>query len=109
MAYKPGKFSDVVSYEKEKTAKLKAQDEKNIARNEKQYAGELHLEGRKAYFRERFEGIELKEQQLPQIGPFENIAETYHFMEGYKKGPFLVEIGAIPEEYQQIDVQKKHR
>jgi len=108
MTYKPGQYSNAVYFEKEKMEKLKKQDEKNKARNEKEYAGELHLEGRKAYFRERFEGIPLESQQLPQIGPFKNITETYNFMKGYEKGSFLERIGAIPPEYQE-EVQRKHR
>lgn len=109
MAYIPGQYSKALAAQQYNEERLKKQDNKNKGRNERQYAAQLHNEGRKAYFKELFEGIELKDQQLPQIGPFENIIETHNFMEGYKKGPFLVEIGAIPEEYQQMDVQKKHR
>jgi len=109
MFYRPGYNSDALAAEKYNNDRLEKQNNKNVARNEKEFGSELHMAGRNAYFKELFEGIELKDQQLPQIGPFENIMETHHFMEGYNKGPFLVEIGAIPKEYQQMDVQKKHR
>lgn len=87
--------------------KLEEQNNKNVARNEKSYASDLHMAGRKAYYVEYFHGIKLEDQELPQIGPFEIITDTHHFKEGYKRGAFLVENNIIPEEYQEIS--KKHR
>lgn len=92
--------SDRLAAEQYYQGVLKKRDSKNVARDEKPFAAQLHHEGRKAYFEEYFNNVALEDQILPKIGPYENIIETYHFMEGYKKGPFLVEIGAIPEEYQ---------
>lgn len=88
---------------------LKKRNSKNVARDERKYAAELHYAGRNAYFKEYFEEISLENQELPKIGPYENIIETHHFKEGYKKGAFLVEIGAIPEEYQQLSETHKKR
>lgn len=90
--------------------RLRKQDSKNIARNERQYASQLNMAGREAYFKECFYGIKLEDQQLPKIGPFENIIETHNFNEGYKRGKFLVDNNIVPEEYQQfINNSKKHR
>ena len=72
--------SDFLSKVQHFEERLREQNRKNVARDEREYASQLHMAGRKAYFDECLRGIKLEEQQLPKIGPFDNIVNTYNFM-----------------------------
>ena len=76
---------------------------------EKPYASELNNLGRKAYFDEYFYEIKLEDQELPQIEGISDIKATQTFQEGYQRGAFLVSVGNVPEEYQNINNSNKHR
>lgn len=67
---------------------------------ERNWASELHMAGRKAYYEEYFNGIKLEDQIIPAISSFSDPRTTHNFIEGYKRGKFLVEQGIIPEDYQ---------
>lgn len=73
---------------------------------ERNWAGELHMAGRKAYYEEYFNQIPVSEQDIPSIGPISDPRTAYNFKEGYKKGIFLVGQGIIPEEYQNKPKQR---
>lgn len=98
---KIGQNSDAVAASTYRTQRLKEQDAKNVARNERAYAGELHIAGRNAFFKLIIESKKFEEQNLKSIGPFENITSTYHFIEGVKRGIFMLRNGIIPEEYKE--------
>lgn len=98
--------SRFVVYDQNFKKDIKKAHELNTAPKENQFASELHMAGRNAYFKEYFHGIKPENQEFPQIGPFENIRETTHFKEGYHRGMFLVSAGIIPTEYQNVE---KHR
>ena len=87
--------------------RLREYDSKNTARNEKEYAPQLHMAGREAFYKEYFEDIKLENQELAIIGPFVDIRKTEHFVEGYNRGKFLIEHDIIPAEYQELHNNKK--
>ena len=96
--------------------------EKNTKNNaraiaEKGYSSELNLRGRKSLFEEYFEGTSLEEQNLPVVGPFENIIETESFQNGRERGAFLIKNGFSQEQYENFLIEfeakypsiKRHR
>ena len=93
-------------------SKLKKKGEQNIkngSSEERKYASDLNMLGRKAYFEEYFKGIKLEDQYFDSLGEITNPKETYHFRRGYERGKFLVENNVIPLEYKNINENKKHR
>lgn len=88
---------------------MKKQASHRLSGNEKAFAAKINKIGRKAYFDEYFYGIPLEVQDLPQIEGITDIKATKTFQEGYKRGAFLVSIGNVPEEYQNINNSNKHR
>ena len=78
-----------------------AEDTTKNMRNleEKGYSAELVTRGVKSFLEEYFEKIPLDEQNLPIVGPFENIENTESFQTGRKRGMFLVENGYSEEVY----------
>lgn len=109
----------------------KLEEKRNINRRtleEKGYSSELNLRGMKSYFEEKW-GIQdaqsgelikvpLEEQNLPVVGPFEDIRETESFQIGRKRGEFLVNHGYtqeiylnsfLPEFESKFGASKKHR
>ena len=86
---------------------LKRQASRRLSGNEKAFASQINKIGRKAYFDEYFYGISLEDQNLPQIEGITDIKATQTFQEGYQRGAFLVSIGNVPEEYQNINNSNK--
>lgn len=95
---------------------------------EKGYSSELNTRGMKSYFEETWGVLDsqtgelikvpLEEQNLPIVGPFEDIKETESFQNGRKRGEFLVNNGYTKEIYltsfipgfeSKFETQKKHR
>lgn len=89
--------------------RLASEAKRRLSGPEKAFASMINTAGRKAYFDEYFYGIALEDQDLPQIPGIEDIKATQTFQEGYKRGVFLVSVGNVPEEYQNINNSKKHR
>lgn len=89
--------------------RLESKAKRNLSGPEKVFASTINNAGRKAYFDEYFYGISLEDQDLPQIPGIEDIRATQTFQEGYKRGAFLVSVGNVPEEYQNINNSNKHR
>lgn len=101
-------------------ARLK-EKEKNYRHTiiEKGNSSELNFRGRKSAFEEIFDGISLEEQNLPAVGPFEDITETESFQNGRERGFFLAQNGFTLEQYHNFILEfeskfttenaKKHR
>jgi len=72
-----------------------AENTKHSARSlqEKGYSAELVTRGVKSFFEEYFEKTPLAEQNLPFIGPFEDIRTSESFQMGRDRGAFLIENG----------------
>lgn len=95
---------------------------------EKGYSSELNLHGMKSYFEEKWGVVDsktgelikvtLEEQNLPAIGPFEDITKTESFQKGRERGEFLVNHGYteeiylksfLPEFESKFSTNKRHR
>lgn len=105
----PRENSRFVAQDQYFNERLKIQNERNTARNEKEFSKALNLEGRKSYFIEYYHDIKLEDQEIRQIGPFTDPRTTENFKTGYKRGMFLVEQGIVPDELSEIVKQSKHR
>ena len=107
-------MSDSLNKRLEENVKIKS-----LRFQEKGYSSELQLRGRKSYFEEFFDGISLENQDLPVVGPFQNIRETESFQGGRQRAFFLVNNGFTLEQYQKFlsefeakfpeEAAKKHR
>lgn len=107
-----------LTYEKQFKRHIENETTKN-ARTlaEKGYSSELNLRGRKSMFEEYFEGTSLEDQNLPQVGPFEDITETESFQSGRERGAFLIKNGFTSEQYETFLIEfeakypsiKRHR
>ena len=107
-------------------------EEKEKARRrtleEKGYSSELNQRGVKSYFEETWGIVDsqtgelikvsLEEQNLPVVGPFEDITKTESFQNGRIRGEFLVSHGYtqeiyltsfLPEFESKFSLNKKHR
>lgn len=89
--------------------RLASEAKRRLSGPEKTFASMINNAGRKAYFDEYFYGISLEDQDLPQIPGIDDIRATKTFQGGYQRGAFLVSVGNVPEEYQNISNSKKHR
>jgi len=79
-----------------------AERRKNIAlvtQEEKGYKQQLTDLGKLSSFIECFDMIPLEEQQLPEVGPFEDPRERTSFKYGYEMGKILVKQGFSEENY----------
>lgn len=88
--------------------KLENIAKRSLSGPEKEYASKINGMGRKAYFDEYFYGIPLEDQVLEIIPGIDDVKNTKTFKEGYQRGAFLVSVGNVPEEYQNIN-NNKHR
>lgn len=70
-----------------------------ITQEEKGYSRQLIDSGKLSSFIEAFDFIKLEEQELEQIGPFENPRESKSFKDGYEMGKMLVSKGFSEENY----------
>ncbi len=121
--------SRMVSSDKNFNNKIEKATLKNARqREEKSYSAELLERGKKSYFEECFgdeddrDGIAIKvplnEQDLPVVGPFEDITKTESFRLGRDRGKFLADNvftkemyreKFLPEFYAKYSSIKKHR
>lgn len=106
---KISKNIDSIASEERFKRSLRNKEARRLSGNEKAFASQINKIGRKAYFDEYFYGISLEDQDLPQIEGITDIKATQTFQEGYQRGAFLVSIGNVPEEYQNINNSNKHR
>jgi len=60
-----------------------------LQQEEKGYTVQLLELGKLCALVEKFDLIELNEQQIPQVGPFENPKQTTSFANGYSTGKIL--------------------
>ena len=81
---------------------LKRKERALLEQEEKGYTGQLTELGRISYFIEYFDMIKLEEQNLPQVGPFENPSEKASFKYGYEMGKILVKSGFSEENYHKL-------
>lgn len=102
-------IGDIIYYEKSQEERLKRQAERNLSGPERNAAGKLNMMGRKAYFDEYYYNIALENQVFEQIPGIEDVTSTKSFQNGYQRGAFLVSVGNVPEEYQNINNSNKHR
>lgn len=105
-----GKYSKIVSSWRnfDKTLKETSNLRGNFV-SEKEYSAELNKRGVKSYFEEKFGipdsrtgqlvRVPLEEQELPVVGPFEDIRLTTSFQNGRERGKFLAEHGYTEEMY----------
>ena len=82
-----------------------------LEQEEQGYTGQLTELGKLSYFTEHFDMINLKEQNIPQIGPFENPRERKSFKYGYEMGKMLVSRGFSEEHYRKLllDYETKYQ
>ena len=80
-----------------------------IPADEKAWGSMLNEAGRKAYFEEYFNGVEVENQEIGAIGPFQDPRTTVSFKTGYQRGEFLVRVGIVPGEYQSAENNNKTR
>ena len=106
---KISKNVDSIASEERFKRSLKNKEARRLSGPEKIFAPMINRSGRKAYFDEYFYGIPLEDQNLPQIEGIRDIRATQTFQEGYQRGAFLVSVGNVPEEYQNINNSNKHR
>lgn len=88
--------------------RLASEAKRRLSGPEKAFASMINTAGRKAYFDEYFYGIALEDQVLEIIPGIDDVKNTKTFKEGYQRGAFLVSVGNVPEEYQNIN-NNKHR
>lgn len=105
---KISKYVNYIAGTKNFEKNLKRNVERRLSGSERNFASQINKMGRKAYFDEYFYGIPLNEQDIPQIPGIEDVRNTKTFKEGYQRGSFLVSVGNVPEEYQNIN-NNKHR
>lgn len=108
-----------MSYEEAFNRRIEDKTKKNARKiAEKGYSAELNNRGLKSYFEECFEKVSLDEQELPIVGPFEDITTTESFQAGRKRGQILVANGYteeiyyekyLPEFEEKYSQSKKHR
>lgn len=112
--------SRIVAYEETFQRKVEQTTRnKTLTHEEKGYSGELNLRGKKAYFESYFNGTELQDQVIPEVGPFADPRTTGSFILGYQRGKMLVEQGFNYKQYQVfldefnqkygIEAKQKHR
>lgn len=89
-----------VEQDKRFDEQIRKVSERQISPAEITYGRVLNEAGRNAYFEEYFNGVKLENQIIEPIGPFADPRITKAFQKGYERGPILVDIGAIPEKYQ---------
>ena len=89
--------------------RLESVAKRRLSGPEKTFASMINTAGRKAYFDEYFYGIPLEDQDLPQIEGMRDIRATQTFQEGYQRGAFLVSVGNVPEEYQNMTSKGRRR
>lgn len=106
---KSSKNIDYIMRDKHFETRLAREAKRRLSGSEKTFASMINTAGRKAYFDEYFYGIPLEDQDLPQIEGIADIRATQTFQEGYQRGAFLVSVGNVPEEYQNINNSNKHR
>ena len=100
---KISKNIDSIASEERFKRSLRNKEARRLSGPEKTFASMINTAGRKAYFDEYFYGIPLEDQELPQIEGISDIKATQTFQEGYQRGAFLVSVGNVPEEYQNIN------
>lgn len=106
---KISKNIDSIASEERFKRSLRNKEARRLSGPEKTFASMINTAGRKAYFDEYFYGIPLEDQELPQIKGISDIKATQTFQEGYQRVAFLVSVGNVPEEYQNINNSNKHR
>ena len=104
---KISKNIDSIASEERFKRSLRNKEARRLSGPEKTFASMINTAGRKAYFDEYFYGIPLEDQELPQIKGISDIKATQTFQEGYQRGAFLVSVGNVPEEYQNINNSNK--
>ena len=106
--YRPKQSSDLVR--KQKAEEIDSEKYKEAERerkrisatiqwNEKGYTQQLVELGKLCCFVEFFDKIPLEEQQIEQVGPFENPRECESFKKGYETGKIFVNNGFTEENY----------
>lgn len=105
-----GKYSQIVTSWTGFDKKVKEMaNVKEVSLREKGYSSELNKRGIKSYFEEIFGvpdsrngqllKVPLQDQELPVVGPFEDIRLTTSFQNGRKRGMLLVDNGYTEEMY----------
>ena len=92
-----GERIDAQKFRDEAEARQKAIAKVTV--EEKGYKAQLTDLGKLSCFIERFDMIKLEDQNLPQVGPFEDPRERTSFKYGYEMGKVLVDNGFSEENY----------
>ena len=103
--------SDYIYSQQFRDAEEQRKREKAIRESkEKRFTPQLLSLGKLCAYIEAFDYIPLSEQNIPQVGPFENPTECESFKEGYARGKMLAESGLPIESYHQhaIDHENKY-
>ena len=81
---------------------LKRKERALLIQEEQGYTGQLTELGKLSYFTEYFDMINLVDQNIPQVGPFEDPRERKSFKYGYEMGKMLVNRGFSEEHYRKL-------
>ena len=81
---------------------LKRKERALLIQEEQGYTGQLTELGKLSYFTEYFDMINLVDQNIPQVGPFEDPRERKSFKYGYEMGKMLVIRGFSEEHYRKL-------
>lgn len=90
---------------------LKRKERALLIQEEQGYTGQLTELGKLSYFTEYFDMINLVDQNIPQVGPFEDPRERRSFKYGYEMGKMLVGRGFSEEHYHKLllDYETKYQ